>query len=114
MAKKILIIMFTILLLLASINFVYADIIDPSKYTPSNPSEGEVKPILKFGEKIIGVIYVVGNIVSVGSIIVIGIRYMFSSVEEKAEYKERLFPYFIGACILFAATNIVNFFYTNV
>lgn len=114
MCKKILIIMFAVLLVLASINFVYADIIDPSRYTPSNPTEGEVKPVIKIGEKIIGIIYVVGNIVSVGSIIVIGIRYIFSSVEEKAEYKERLFPYFIGACILFAATNIVNFFYTNV
>ena len=53
MYKKILIIMFAVVLVLASINSVYADIIDPSKYTPSDPTEGEVKPVIKIGEKII-------------------------------------------------------------
>ena len=114
MAKKVFfIVIFSAILIILSIGQVHGDIIgNPGYYKPDSPTEPEVKPIIDWGEKIIGIIFVVGNIVSVGSIMLIGIRYMVSSVEEKAEYKERLLPYFIGACLLFVATHIVNYIYT--
>ena len=39
---------------------------------------------------------------------VIGIKYMMGSAEEKAEYKKTMIPYLVGAVILFAAVNIAG------
>ena len=39
---------------------------------------------------------------------VLGVKYMLGSVEEKAEYKKDLIPYFIGAVLLFAICTIVK------
>ena len=44
--------------------------------------------------------------VIVGSIL--GIKYMMGSVEEKAEYKQTLKPYLIGAIMLFGITNLLG------
>lgn len=61
--------------------------------------------------KILGLIQIVGVIVSVVMLIAIGIKYMLGSVEEKAEYKETLKPYIIGAFVLFTGTTIPNIIY---
>ena len=42
---------------------------------------------------------------------IIGIKYMLGSVEEKAQYKKSLLPYIIGAVILFASVNLVQILY---
>jgi len=64
------------------------------------------------GNRILGIIRVVGTIVAVGMIIVLGIKYMMGSAEERAEYKKTLFPYFIGAVLIFAATNLADMIYS--
>ena len=56
------------------------------------------------GNRVIGILQVIGIFVSIGAIIVIGIKYMMGSAEEKAEYKKVLIPYFIGAVLVFAAS----------
>ena len=56
-----------------------------------------------FGQGIIKVITTVGSICSVVVLIMLGIKYMMGSVEEKAEYKKTLLPYVIGASMVFAA-----------
>ena len=70
---------------------------------------GNVKAL---GGKIVGIIQVVGTIVAVGILIVLGIKYMMGSAEERAEYKKTLFPYFIGAILIFAAGNLTQIIYT--
>ena len=59
-------------------------------------------------EKILGLIQIIGSIASVLALIVIGIKYMLGSVEEKAKYKETMIPYIIGCILLFGATNIAS------
>ena len=59
-------------------------------------------------ETIINNLLIVGSIVSVIALILIGIKYMVSSVEEKAEYKERAIPYLIGAILVFAIPKILD------
>ena len=39
---------------------------------------------------------------------VLGVRYMMGSAEEKAEYKKVMIPYLIGAVLLFAAVNLAG------
>ena len=46
--------------------------------------------------------------ISVIVLIVLGIKYMMGSVEEKAEYKKTLMPYIIGAGLVFAASVIAS------
>lgn len=57
---------------------------------------------------VIGAITTIGVVVSVVALIGIGIRYMLSSVEEKADIKGTLVPYIIGACLVFATSVIVG------
>lgn len=49
----------------------------------------------------------IGTITSVLALIIIGIKYMVGSVEEKAEYKKTMKPYLIGAVMVFSITNII-------
>lgn len=60
---------------------------------------------------ILGVIRVIGIIVSVGTLSVIGIKYMLGSVEEKANYKQVMQPWLIGATMVFAITAIPTMIY---
>jgi len=63
--------------------------------------------LLNIGNTIIGFIRTVGSIASVIVLAVIGIKYMMGSVEEKAEYKQTMRPYLIGAVLVFGITNIL-------
>ena len=68
--------------------------------------------VANIGSSILGIIRVVGTIVAVGMIIILGIKYMMGSAEERAEYKKTLFPYFIGAVLIFAASNLADMIYS--
>ena len=63
------------------------------------------------GSKIIGALKGIGTIVAVAILIVIGIKYMMGSAEEKAEYKKVMIPYLIGAVLIFAAPYIADAIY---
>ena len=62
--------------------------------------------------KFITIIQTVGSIISVICLIIIGIKYMIGSVEQKAEYKKVLLPYVIGASLVFATTNLLGIIYS--
>ena len=53
----------------------------------------------------------IGSIVSVLVLVILGIKYMMGSAEEKAEYKKTLVPYIIGAGLVFAASTIAGAIY---
>lgn len=81
-----------------------------------NTSEVEIskQPISQFddlGNTIISTIRVIGMIVSVAALMIMGIRYMLSSAEEKAMEKKSMIFYCIGAFLLFAIVNIVSMIY---
>lgn len=102
------IVLFTIIIVMIFPIIIYATQINPEDYNPGKPTTGEVRGMYKYAGSIAGVIRIAGTIVSAGALIVIGIRYVVSSAEERAEYKERLVPYTIGAVLLFGASNIVS------
>ena len=84
-----------------------SDDFNPYEYDPtSTTSEGDTK-LLAIGNDIIGQIQLIGSVVSVIAIIIIGIRYMLGSVEEKAQYKATMTPYLIGAVLVFGITNVL-------
>ncbi len=71
----------------------------------------ETGNLTNIGGKIINVIQVVGIIVAIVVILILGIKYMTGSVEQKAEYKKTMIPYVIGAILLVAGTTIVKTVY---
>lgn len=114
--KKIKIVLFiliilSIILIPLKINASSQTQINPDAYYSKGPSASEVKDMYVYGGRVVGIIQIVGTIVSAGTLIIIGIRYVIASVDEKAEYKERMVPYVIGAVLLFGASNIVNIGY---
>lgn len=83
--------------------------INPNDYKPQNTNTVQnANKLKKIGNVIIGVIRTVGSIVSVGVLIVLGIKYMAGSVEEKAEYKKAMMPYVLGAFLVFGITNFLG------
>lgn len=73
--------------------------------------------ITNVGNSIIGILQVVGIVLSVIILIIIGIKYMMGSAEEKAEYKKTLMPYVVGAALIFAASafaQVIYQFFTGV
>ena len=60
---------------------------------------------------ILGALSMAGSIISVGSLVGIGMKYMSGSVEEKAEYKKSLKPYIIGALMIFGIPNLLSVVY---
>lgn len=82
---------------------------DTSYYEPSSLSQTTGTEVLENrANKIIGVIQVIGSIASVAALIIMGIKYMLGSVEEKAEYKKTMRPYIIGVVIFFGLTNFLS------
>lgn len=69
------------------------------------------KKLEHMGKGILSVIQVIGTVLSVVILIIIGIKYMLGSVEEKADYKKTLVPYVVGAFILFTGTLISQLIY---
>ena len=81
---------------------------DLDDYKGTNP--GSVK--LKSKANIIfSHLRTIGIVVSVVALIVIGIKYMMGSVEEKATYKQTLLPYLVGAILLFTGSFIPQMIY---
>ena len=60
---------------------------------------------------IVSVLRTVGIIVAVAGIIVLGIKYIFGSVEERADYKKSMKPYLIGFIMLFTISTIATIIY---
>ena len=75
----------------------------------SNPSDmGTLK---NKAETVLSIISTIGIFLSVIALIVIGIKYMTASIEQKAEYKRTLIPYLIGAILVFTVSALPNFIY---
>lgn len=108
---KILTTIATILLIISmGISVVYAaDELTPEKLKPQ-AGTGTIE-VQDLGEKLMGVIQVVGVVVAVIILMILGIKYMMGSAEEKAEYKKTMIPYLVGAILIFAASTIANVVY---
>lgn len=103
----------TLIIIITISTISFADEYDPSKFGKKiNAGGAETEEIKTIGGQIVGIIQVVGTMVSVGMMIIIGIKYVMGSAEERAGYKKTLFPYIIGAVLIFGATNLAQIIYT--
>lgn len=77
-----------------------------------DPKTENTGDITKVGNKIMGILQVVGVLIAVIILMVLGIKYMMGSAEEKAEYKKTMIPYIVGAVLIFAGTSLVRVIYS--
>ena len=106
--KIIFFVILTILMIFTITNKSHAIDFNPNNWAPNSTTSAQgANRVLEIGNDIVGVIQLVGSFVSVGVLVVLGIKYMMGSVEEKASYKKAMMPYLIGAIMLFAITNIL-------
>lgn len=106
--KKVSKILFVIMILMtiALMTFNVNAAVNPNTFTGN--SSYNTAGISNLGQNIIQIISVIGSIASVIVLIILGIKYMMGSAEEKAEYKKTLLPYIIGAALVFAASSIAG------
>ena len=92
-------------------NLAYAiDVIEkPDSVKPTQIS-GDTELTTRAGV-ILGVVNTIGIVISVLTLIVLGIKYMLGSVEEKAEYKKTMVMYLIGAFLVVSITTVPNILY---
>lgn len=80
----------------------------PSDFDGSGGTTAADNDIKSFANNIISIMTTIGMVLAVVVLIVLGIKYMLGSAEEKAEYKKTLMPYFIGAVLIFGASGIAT------
>lgn len=107
MKKKIIPILI-IMLIMVMTTTVFADTLNFDKLKDINNPSG-TGALTQASGKIIGIIYVVAMVVSIGMLLIIGIKYITSSPDQKADLKARAVPYLIGAALVFGAANILKF-----
>lgn len=89
--------------------------ITPSDFDPSEADkDNSDSSSVKLANKIIGGLQAVGSIISIASLVLIGIKYMLGSAEEKADYKTSMLPYLVGAILVFCASNIIAAIYNAI
>ena len=84
-------------------------LIDPDEYEPDgiDSALSEAGRLTDFASTVISVIRIIGIIVTVITLLIIGIKYMTSSIEERAEYKKSMIPYLIGVFIFFTLSQLI-------
>lgn len=93
-------------------NNVFAATLNPSEVTPS--AEVDSSDALGLARRVAGWIRNIAVIAAVIIIMVIGVKYILGSVEEKAEYKKTFIPLIIGIILVVAATQVATFIFNVV
>ena len=100
---KIISIVMIVAMLIALVTPVFA--VDPATIKANESNTGKITSL---GSQIIVIVTTIGSVVAVLVLVVLGVKYMMGSAEEKAEYKKTLMPYVIGAVLVFAASTIAG------
>lgn len=86
-------------------------LITTNEYKPGKLTENDYKTAFEMGGTIVNVLSTVGTVIAVVGIMILGIKYMMGSIEEKAEYKKTMIPYLVGCIFIFCIPKIVSIIY---
>lgn len=106
--KKLKVLPFALMGMMYSSN-VFAAVLNPIDIQAVDVDTSGMQNI---GGQIITILSTGGSIISIIVLIILGLKYMMGSAEEKAEYKKTLMPYVIGAGLVFAASAIAGIVYS--
>lgn len=111
MKRKIIIIICLILFISMQCTIIYAEDLGLGPLTQYRGTNHDSPTLESMANNLLGIIRLIGVIASVVILIIIGIKYMMGSVEEKSTYKQTLKPYIIGAFILFTGSLLPTIIY---
>ena len=106
--KIISIVLVVIMVLLSISNIVLATDVPGQIQTIGKGNSTDTTKISNFGATLVTILQTVGVAAAIIILLILGIKYMMGSAEEKAEYKKTMIPYLIGAALLFGASAIVT------
>ena len=107
MKKVIKILSLLIILILISANFAFAE--DPTDLTKFvNVTTSVANDAGSMFKAVLNIIQVIGISVAVIMLMVLAIKYMVSSVADRAEIKKHAVVYVVGAILMFGASGIVE------
>lgn len=105
--KKLLIVL-TILFFIIILNMSKCFGFSVTDLTGSQVSNQDLQGV---GNGVITILTTIGSVLSVIVLILLGLKYMMGSVEERADYKQSMKPFLIGAVLVFAASVIAGIVY---
>jgi type IV secretory pathway VirB2 component (pilin) len=101
------------ILLLAIILIAFSANVFAAELSPSDLNDkvtyGDSDALSSKAGQIMGMIRNVSVIAAVIILMVLGVKYMLGSVEEKADYKKSFIPLIIGIILVVSATTIATF-----
>lgn len=110
--KKIFIALILITIFCSIFSVSYADdindIISGMQDVDDNPGISQRNSLVKGINVVFTIIRVAGTGISLLMIMLLGIKYMMTSVEEKAEIKKHAVPIVVGSALIFATSNILG------
>ena len=109
--RKIIVILSIVMLLFIAFDtasvFAFGGGFDPSQI--GNKSDAKLKPLKEDIKKITKTALLLLQLASVGGILVLGVKYMFSSANQRADYKKGLVMAVIGLMLVFGASTVATF-----
>ena len=110
--SKIIMFISIILAIVCVCNFTFAKV-TVDKYKPSSePTMTSGGKLQSLSSRIIGTITTVGIIFSVLAMMLLGMKYMMASVEEKANFKKTLIPIIVGLLFIVLTSTIIKIVYS--
>lgn len=109
--KYIILILIVLVLNLLMFNLSYGVFTDANIDSMKGTTGDTLQPIQDTMNIALRIVSVVGSGISIIALMLLGVKYMMGSVEEKAEYKKTLFPYVIGAVFVFGSSVIPGIIY---
>lgn len=93
----------------STLSFAEISGVNPKDTFQTKTDTNAATAVTNFGNNMLGIVSTAASVLAVIILIILGIKYMMGSAEEKAEYKKTMIPYLIGAVLLFAAVNIASY-----
>lgn len=109
LCKILTVVLLAVMLISCTSSIVFAA--DPLKPGDLNATYGDSEDLKLKAGNIMGMIRNVAVIASVIIIMILGVKYMLGSIEEKAEYKKSFMPLIIGIILVVAASSIATFIF---
>lgn len=84
------------------------DYINPDSFDPNTYSSSDKSTIVKYGNNILGILTIISIIISVITIMIVGLKILVSAPSEKAKYKEHLVPIVVGILFVSSIMTIIT------
>lgn len=113
--KKLLVFMLTAVMMLAVLGTTVFAAPDAGGIIGGMEGAGggtDTSTLQNLGGKVLEILQVAGIIIGTIILVVLGLKYMMGSLEEKAEYKKTMIPYLVGAVIIFAGPMLAKGIFT--